>query len=461
MERIQNVFDQDSESVRLTPEEREAIFQNIRRHIEFIKTSSERKGVRQIFQLFRFRFMPGVFLAGILGIGGIAYAENSLPGDFLYPLKIHVNEEVLSGLSFTSKAHGDWEAQRVTRRLEEAETLVARSALDMNTKDELVKTLNAQLQNVQNDAQKLSMNGDGNTASMLLSRLETTLEVHKNVLEKVGESLPSENQEQNEPVMNMLQSIEDAKEATAVSRLAIEDQMDVDEEARLFQGVQKEIADAERELKDLERALVYGWLDVPPRLFAEAINQASVASGALMNAKRELSEGNVQDAQTLVRTSKRNMDEVTLLLKIQDTLQKAGKERSAPSSGSGSPVSSQSTVSSLASSSVLPSFLEQLMYQAQNEYNEAVFTLSGSLLDYSDKDFSSMESELGQAKDFLEEGILHLKEGREEEARKAFVGSFIHSRTAAHMILSAKTKTGSALALPEGSVQSSSQNKSI
>ncbi len=56
--------------------------------------------------------------------GGMAYAaEGSMPGDLLYPVKVHITEPVISGLSLTSARRAQWNVRTIERRLEEADAL--------------------------------------------------------------------------------------------------------------------------------------------------------------------------------------------------------------------------------------------------------------------------------------------------------------------------------------------------
>lgn len=60
-------------------------------------------------------------------VSGTSYAaEGSLPGDFLYPIKVNMNEEVRGLFVFSVNARAGWEVARVERRLEEAEHLAVR-----------------------------------------------------------------------------------------------------------------------------------------------------------------------------------------------------------------------------------------------------------------------------------------------------------------------------------------------
>lgn len=65
--------------------------------------------------------------------GTAAAAENTVPGDLLYPIKTKINEEVRSALALTSEAKINWENRRAERRLEETEKLAAENKLTTTT----------------------------------------------------------------------------------------------------------------------------------------------------------------------------------------------------------------------------------------------------------------------------------------------------------------------------------------
>lgn len=78
------------------------------------------------------RFAPALALVVLLAAGGGASyaAEGAVPGDLLYPVKIHVNESVRSVMVRKPEARAAWEAERMERRLKEAQKLAARGELD-------------------------------------------------------------------------------------------------------------------------------------------------------------------------------------------------------------------------------------------------------------------------------------------------------------------------------------------
>ena len=74
------------------------------------------------------RVVAPLMLVIIIG-GGTSYAaESSLPGDLLYPVKIHVNENVVSDFSFTALSQAQWAVQKVKRRLAEAKAIGLQAA---------------------------------------------------------------------------------------------------------------------------------------------------------------------------------------------------------------------------------------------------------------------------------------------------------------------------------------------
>ncbi|MSU54870.1 MAG: hypothetical protein EXS48_03525 [Candidatus Staskawiczbacteria bacterium] len=78
---------------------------------------------------------PVVALAGMLlflGLGGIAsvQADSSLPGDFLYPIKIGFNEKIQEVLAFSDQAKLKLNIDLTEIRLKEAAELVVKNKMD-------------------------------------------------------------------------------------------------------------------------------------------------------------------------------------------------------------------------------------------------------------------------------------------------------------------------------------------
>ena len=81
-----------------------------------------------------------IVLAVALSGGVSLVAESAVPGDALYGVKTHVNENIRSVVTTSAQADAQWEADLAERRLKEIETLSLRGELT----SEVVETLGAQ-----------------------------------------------------------------------------------------------------------------------------------------------------------------------------------------------------------------------------------------------------------------------------------------------------------------------------
>lgn len=72
-----------------------------------------------------------------VSFGTTSAASKALPGDLLYPVKIHVNEAVELATAFTSEAKVEVKTKHALRRLSEAEELYKNGKLDATTTRDL------------------------------------------------------------------------------------------------------------------------------------------------------------------------------------------------------------------------------------------------------------------------------------------------------------------------------------
>lgn len=76
------------------------------------------------------------------GAGGVAYAaESSLPGDVLYPVKVHVNEPLWQAAAFTPERKAKVRVWQMKRRLQETEQLLAHPNLDEERRRQLTEQM--------------------------------------------------------------------------------------------------------------------------------------------------------------------------------------------------------------------------------------------------------------------------------------------------------------------------------
>lgn len=124
-------FFQSAEQIRLLPHEKVAIKEAILHFDQPVSWWALR------FKTFT-SVMSAFLIVSLVG-GGVSYAaENTVPGDFLYAIKLHVNERVMTSMANTDDAKAMVETELASRRLAEAETLMGRNALD-ESKERLIK----------------------------------------------------------------------------------------------------------------------------------------------------------------------------------------------------------------------------------------------------------------------------------------------------------------------------------
>ena len=130
--------------------------------------------------------MPIILILGLLIGGGVSIAaEQSLPGDALYPIKISVNETVRGGLSFSSESKASFEVKKAEKRLIEAEELAAEGKLNADTRaqieanfDRFAERVAVRIAEVQKE--------NPEAAAEIAARFETALSAHEATLAQLA-----------------------------------------------------------------------------------------------------------------------------------------------------------------------------------------------------------------------------------------------------------------------------------
>ena len=140
----------------------------------------------------RTQFVPAALaLVLIVGVGTSYAAENALPGDVLYPVKIYVNENVQGSLAVSQASKAQWNTQLMTRRLEEAETLTAQDRLTAVARTDIQTQLLNTAKNFDQNVAALASTDNGAAAvATVQSNLEASLEGHVQVLAALTADVP-------------------------------------------------------------------------------------------------------------------------------------------------------------------------------------------------------------------------------------------------------------------------------
>ncbi|TSC69705.1 MAG: hypothetical protein G01um101470_1012 [Parcubacteria group bacterium Gr01-1014_70] len=196
------------------------------RLFEYIQSSHQE---HPLFRYGRFWLFLRVATSGVVGIvlmgAGMSYAaENALPGDMLYAVKVEVNERLRTWAAVSGEAQAEWSVVRTTRRLEELERLATTGSLNDTLREEIASRFD---QNTEAASKAIvSLKKDRITAAAdTSSRLESSLRVHERMLVQVAE----ERADISSQIHVILDTVR--KKAESVSEIR--------------QEIEKEIADAD------------------------------------------------------------------------------------------------------------------------------------------------------------------------------------------------------------------------
>ncbi len=122
----------------------------------------------------------------ILGGGTGIVAENSLPGDILYPVKINVNEKLESVLAVTAKGDAEVSVRQAAERLSEAEKLKDKGNLSAEQSISLKNSFLSEIGSVNKNLQKIKEKGDSKSVNQINSELEKEINEHSNIVATLG-----------------------------------------------------------------------------------------------------------------------------------------------------------------------------------------------------------------------------------------------------------------------------------
>lgn len=141
------------------------------------------------WHVFAYRYVASAFVLVVCVGGGTSYAaQSALPGDALYPVKINLNEAVIGAFQTTAAEKAQWNTTLASRRLEEAETLVAEGRLTPIAQAQVEQQFTAHAENFDTEVASLKSSQENATvaAADAQSDLEATLNAHATILAQLS-----------------------------------------------------------------------------------------------------------------------------------------------------------------------------------------------------------------------------------------------------------------------------------
>lgn len=182
-----------AKKVSLSRKESEVLEKNIAAFVASKPVKTDRKV--HLFTFFSLRTMPAiaVVVAVVVGVGGVsAAAGQSLPGDFLYPIKINVNESIQAAFKTSTEAKAKFDAKRAELRMEEAAKLAAAGRLDDRVEEDLSSRASLHLQHAQEHVASLEEEGDAKAAEDVRAAISEDVKAHADVMQDLSTRMQSD-----------------------------------------------------------------------------------------------------------------------------------------------------------------------------------------------------------------------------------------------------------------------------
>lgn len=174
-------------------------------------------------------------------------AERAAPGDVLYPVKVRVNEEVMSSLSLTPYQKVAWEAHRVERRITEARMLAKEGRLTDEVEAQITETVKEHAASAKKELAILRAD-DADEAAVAEVVLSSALEVQSAVLDTDLNTLAADASEDGEQTRSLIRAVKDAQTSFASAD-------DTEETISSYERFVAEIEEATMRARDLQASL--------------------------------------------------------------------------------------------------------------------------------------------------------------------------------------------------------------
>lgn len=189
------------QSIKMTPAEKTDVLQRALSAIDVIEAAHAasleahiHRGVKSVFAhtwniyIAEKKFVPTLAIAAVLLVFGAfsVEAENALPGDSLYSLKVNVNEPVRGLAALTPEAKAKFALEVTDQRLKEVALLSSQGKLDDATRQIVEKQLLHQSGEVTNQVASLVAVNNVKAAQEIVVSLESSLKAHELILQKIS-----------------------------------------------------------------------------------------------------------------------------------------------------------------------------------------------------------------------------------------------------------------------------------
>ncbi len=192
MKRFTEQFNKQANHIRLQTSERSDLRERLVAYMEYHPLTAEAKSASTATplagQAYRNVRIDLPIISKFIGAFAVltlivlpVFAENTVPGDILYPVKVKFNEEVRGSLTFSPYQKVEWETARLERRISEAQLLADAGLLTPEVEAQVAEAVKGHSDAAQKEIANIGTT-DMAEATLAKIALNTALEVQTEVL---------------------------------------------------------------------------------------------------------------------------------------------------------------------------------------------------------------------------------------------------------------------------------------
>ncbi len=300
----------------------------LRQHISAYIRASERSSanLRQSKQnetniflsLLRRKYMfAGILIAILLATGGgvSVAAEQALPGDALYQVKVGINEPVRAALALSAEAKADVEARFAEKRVAEMEKLAQAGRFSEEKLTIVQARFDEHVEKMSERIARFEEEGKVEIAARLSSKLESRLMAH----EKIVAELEARGDKLEEKIMDRLekfqQHLQRRVDALAEKRLDAERSLSTSGRPEAEAAAERAKTQAQKQLVEVKALLERVNTELRPELVTRASEQIEKAEKLFVEGERLLAAGEFGKAFATFHQSFRISHEIWIFLK--------------------------------------------------------------------------------------------------------------------------------------------------
>lgn len=269
---------------------------------------------------FKYVFAVSVF-AIFLGTGVVFSAQSALPGDVLYPVKVGVNERVLSFISFSDESKAKYDVRLVQLRLEEIEKVASGKKIDTQTSTKITSLLDQHLKDVKAHTANTKSENKSKVSVEIHSDLEASLNAHTQILNNLA-GKESDGDPKN--IQSILLDVQSKTVQIGQQRQNSEDALSLQSVTYLKNSADAKLKEAERNLKEVSHFISDKKGKVNSNFYNDAKTNLTIARDAISQGQEKLQSGDYSQAfslfQKAVRITQETHINFSALIKLNITL---------------------------------------------------------------------------------------------------------------------------------------------